>query len=318
MYRVAPETPAIEPAARVVVDGLVAAYGAAVALRGVSFSLDAGRIYALVGPNGAGKTTLLRCLAGVHAPLAGSVTVDGVDLASAESLPRVGWMPDAGATLYPGLTARQHLVYESALARGAEVDVRGWLAAVGLRDDRTLVSGMSLGQKQRLGLALALLGDPALALLDEPTNGLDPEGRAALGRRLREAAARGTTVLVSSHALAELDAFCDACVVVEGGVVRSAGSLSEVAGAARGEAVVDVSFTHDVDVATLASCAPEARVVSCGGAAARIALADDPRSRSRALRAMLDAGLDVHEFTRGRARVAEVYARRGAAEGGGR
>ena len=325
MYRSPAAGETKEPRARLVVEDLVAAHGETVALRGVSFSLEAGRVYALVGPNGAGKTTLLRCLAGVHLPLRGRAVLDGVDLLSAEGVtPRVGWMPDA---LPPdvALCSLRQLVHEARVVGASEADAEReaarWVDAVGLGQRATIrLDGLSLGEKQRLGVALALIGDPPLALLDEPTNGLDPDGRAMLAARLREAGARGTTVLVSSHVVAELDTFCDGCVLLDAGVVTTVGTLAEITGTAAGEALAAVTFAHDVDVATVTSCVrgvDGVRVLACAGRSARLVVPDDDEARASTLRALLLGGLRVVEFARERAQIAEVYSRRGSQKNGG-
>ena len=194
-------------------------YGAVRALDGVAFRLGAGQVYLLVGPNGAGKTTLLRCLVGMARPTAGSITIHGRPFADLDSPARI-----VGACLdpirIPGLrSGREHL---QCLAIAAEVPgarVDEVIEAVALTPEaaRRRAGGYSLGMRQRLTLAAALLGDPEIFVLDEPTTGLDVHGVAWLRRRLREWALEGRTVLVASHSLTELAAVVDRVIALDGG-----------------------------------------------------------------------------------------------------
>lgn len=205
------------------VGGLRRAFGAVKALDGVDLVARAGAVTALVGPNGSGKTTLLLVLAGLLVPDAGHVRVAGHDpvTQSAAARARTGWMPDAFGT-WDSLTAREVLTTFAAAYR---VD----RAAVGARVDELLATVhlseyadqpaavLSRGQKQRLGLARALVHDPQVLLLDEPASGLDPRSRVDLRLLLRRLADEGRTVLVSSHVLSELDEMADDAVFLSRG-----------------------------------------------------------------------------------------------------
>jgi ABC-2 type transport system ATP-binding protein len=200
------------------VHGLSKRYGATVAVADLSFTASYGRIVGFLGPNGAGKTTTLRALLGLIRPTAGTATIDGLPYAQlADPVSIAGAMLDGGA-LHPGRSGRSHL---RVLARAAGVpDSRAetLLSLVGLDAAAGRRAGdYSLGMRQRLGLAAALIGDPRVLVLDEPANGLDPQGIRWLRHLLRSLAAEGRAVLVSSHVLAEVTQTVDDVVVISSG-----------------------------------------------------------------------------------------------------
>jgi ABC-2 type transport system ATP-binding protein len=193
-------------------------FGATTAVDRLSLGIRDGAVTGLLGPNGAGKTTLLRLLLGLIRPDGGTATIDGVRY---DGLPRPATVVGAaldGAQAHPGRTGRRHLRVLAAAAGVADTRVDGLLALVELADaaDRR-VGGYSLGMRQRLALAGALLGDPAVVVLDEPANGLDPGGVLWLRDLLRHLAAEGRTVVVSSHQLAEVARTADDVVIVAAG-----------------------------------------------------------------------------------------------------
>jgi ABC-2 type transport system ATP-binding protein len=198
--------------------GLTKTFGSVRAVDDLSFSVERGSVTGFLGPNGAGKTTTLRMLLGLVTPDAGTATIDGRayrDLA--EPLHQVGAVLEA-SSFHPGRTARDHLRIQAlaAQADGSRIDdvleLVELTAAAGRR-----IGGFSLGMRQRLGLATALLADPELLILDEPANGLDPEGVHWLRGFLRGFAAEGGTVLVSSHMLAETALTVGSVVIVDHG-----------------------------------------------------------------------------------------------------
>ena len=205
------------------VEGLGFDYPGHRALDGVTFSLRAGSITALVGPNGAGKTTLLRCLAALEPVHAGRVLFEGLDVAESPRAAhrRIGYLPDDFG-LYAELSAARCLEY-AGLSRGLRGDalatrVRACAAQVGLDDRLSMRAGhLSRGQRQRLALAQAIVHAPSLLLLDEPASGLDPEARGELSSLMRALAAGGMTLVVSSHILAELESYCTDMLVLQGG-----------------------------------------------------------------------------------------------------
>jgi len=205
-------------------------YGRTPVVHDVSFTCQPGTITGFLGPNGAGKSTTLRMITGLTRPDAGHATVDGHPFAELPNPSRVvGTLLDASA-MHPGRTGRATLRLAADLAGVPPSRVDQVLDTVGLTGpaaDRR-VGTYSLGMRQRLGLAQALIGDPHILILDEPANGLDPEGIAWMRRLLRGFADRGGTVLLSSHLLAEVEATVDRLVVIGGGQVVASGSLSEL------------------------------------------------------------------------------------------
>lgn len=193
-------------------------YGATAAVEDLSFTASYGRIVGFLGPNGAGKTTTLRALLGLIRPTAGTATIDGRPYAQLPDPVRtVGAVLDGGA-LHPGRSGRSHL---RVLARADGIPdsrAEALLSLVGLESaaDRR-AGGYSLGMRQRLGLAAALLGDPKVLVLDEPANGLDPQGIRWLRHLLRSLAAEGRAILISSHVLAEVAQTVDDIVVILAG-----------------------------------------------------------------------------------------------------
>jgi ABC-2 type transport system ATP-binding protein len=218
------------------VAGLTKRFGrgtaAVTAVDDLSFTVLPGRVTGFLGPNGAGKTTTLRCVLGLVTPTHGATTIGGRayrDLPDPQAL--VGAALEASG-FHPGRTARDHLRVLTAVAGRPDSDADSALEQVGLVDAaRRRVGGFSLGMRQRLALAAALIGDPAVLVLDEPANGLDPEGIAWLRGFLRYLAADGRTVLVSSHALAEVEQTVDDVVIVARGRLVTAGSLSDITAA---------------------------------------------------------------------------------------
>ncbi|NUR72866.1 MAG: ABC transporter ATP-binding protein [Hamadaea sp.] len=208
------------------VRGLTKRFGPVTAVDDLTFDVPAGRITGFLGPNGAGKTTTLRMALGLITPSAGTALIGGRRYAELPHPRRsVGALLEATG-FHPGRSGRDHL---RILASTADVDsgrVEAVLELVELTSaaDRR-VGGYSLGMRQRLGLAAALLGDPRVLVLDEPANGLDPAGMAWLRRLLRDLAAEGRTVLVSSHVLSEVAQTVDQVVIINNGVLRYAGTL---------------------------------------------------------------------------------------------
>ena len=211
------------------VAGLTKRFGDVLALDDLTFSVRPGVVTGFLGPNGAGKTTTLRCLLGLVAPTSGTATVGDRPYRDLERpLQTVGAALEA-ASFHPGRTARAHLQVMALAAGLAPARADELLAQVGLTEYAgRRVGGYSLGMRQRLALAQALLGDPPVLLLDEPANGLDPAGIAWLRQFLRGLAAQGRTVLVSSHVLSEVQQTVDEVVVVARGRLVRQGSLASL------------------------------------------------------------------------------------------
>jgi ABC-2 type transport system ATP-binding protein len=211
------------------VSNLTKRFGDVLAVDDLSFTVDEGRIVGFLGPNGAGKTTTLRMLLGLVYPTAGSSTIFGNGYVHLDDpVHKVGAVLDGGM-LHPGRTGRNHL---RALAKAAGVPAARsdeLLQLVALADAANRrAGGYSLGMRQRLGLAAALLGDPRVLVLDEPANGLDPQGIRWLRDFLRSLAREGRAVLVSSHVLAEVSQTADDVVVINRGRSVAQGTLTEL------------------------------------------------------------------------------------------
>jgi ABC-2 type transport system ATP-binding protein len=222
------------------ITNLTKTFGHVSAVNDLSFTVEPGRVTGFLGPNGAGKTTTLRMLLGLVTPSAGTATFGGIRY---RDLPRplatVGAALEA-ASFHPGRSARNHLgIYATAAGLPRE-RVGTVLQTVGLADyaDRR-VGGYSLGMRQRLGLAYALLGDPGVLVLDEPINGLDPEGIKWIRGFLRDLAAEGRTVLVSSHLLSEVQQSVDDVIVIARGELMHRGSLASLESENLPQVVVD-------------------------------------------------------------------------------
>ena len=213
-------------AGRITVEGLGKRFGPVEAVRDLTFAVEPGSVTGFLGPNGSGKTTTLRMILGLVGPTTGTALVEGVPFSALESPGRV-----IGAVLevqggHPKRTARAHLRACAAAIEVPDSRVEEVLALVGLSDaaDRA-VGGFSLGMNQRLALAVALLGDPRILVLDEPGNGLDPDGIAWLRSFMQSFAASGRSVLVSSHQLAEIELTAQRLVVIDHGQCRFDGPI---------------------------------------------------------------------------------------------
>jgi len=209
--------------------GLSKRFGSRTAVDGVDVDIPAGSVCGFVGPNGAGKTTTLRMLLGLIRPSGGSGTVLGCPLSDpAGYLDRVGALVEAPA-FYPALSGRSNLLVLARLGGIGTGIIGPTLERVGLSDRADdACRSYSLGMKQRLGIAAALLADPSLLILDEPSNGLDPAGIVEIRRLMRALADGGVTVLVSSHLLAEIEQVCDQLVMIRDGRIVFQGPVEQL------------------------------------------------------------------------------------------
>ena len=233
-------------------DGLTKRFGSITAVDDLSMEVRRGHIYGLLGPNGSGKTTTMGMLLGVLRPTAGSFQLFGSTEGHEESLRRVGAVIESPA-FYPYLSGRQNLEYFRFISgRGSPDDVDDMLEKVGLADrgdDRFRT--YSLGMKQRLGIGYAMLGDPEIVCLDEPTNGLDPEGMIQV-RDLIRGLGGSRTVLLSSHLLHEVEQVCDSVTIISKGKLVAQGEVAELVRSAKGEQV-RVKTTDDVKACEILS-----------------------------------------------------------------
>jgi ABC-type multidrug transport system ATPase subunit len=269
-------------------------YGKRVALSGLDLSVPSGVVYGFLGPNGAGKTTTMRLLTGLLHPDAGSIELLGRPFARGDRrrLFEVGALVES-PSFYPYLNGRENL--RELASTGAPVPanrVEELLELVGLRDRATdKVSGYSLGMKQRLGIAGALLSDPKLLLLDEPANGLDPAGIVAMRETLKHLASIGKTVFVSSHLLAEVQVLADVVGIIAAGRLVREGTMEELLGS---EEVIRVRLPSG-DVArakaVLAAIAPATTGEEVSDGHVWLAVQTVPNRAAEVNRLLADAGI---------------------------
>jgi ABC-2 type transport system ATP-binding protein len=213
----------------IVVEGLTKSYGKVQAVDDLSFAVRAGAVTGFLGPNGAGKTTALKLIVGLARPTAGRALINGIPVASMVADARLLGVYIEPTGAHPGRSGRNHLRSLAALAGLPPSRVEEVLALVGLEGaSARRVATYSTGMRQRLGLASALLGDPQILVLDEPLNGLDPQGIRWLRTFLRERAASGRTILLSSHILSEAAQTVDDVVVIHKGRLVRQGSIDEL------------------------------------------------------------------------------------------
>lgn len=272
-----------------------------VAVDGLTLRVNRGEVYGFLGLNGAGKTTTLRMLLGLVRPTSGSALVLGFPPGSPEALIRIGALVETPA-FYPFLSGRDNL---RALARHAgarEAGVDAALAEVdltGRAGDRFRT--YSLGMKQRLGVAAALLKDPELLILDEPTNGLDPAGMAEMRTFIRNLGRGRRTVLLSSHLMSEVEQVCDRVGVIRNGTLVGEGTVNEL----RGQASLHVRAEPLEQAERLAASLPGVERVTVVDGALRLAI--DPVAAAEVNRALVEAGLAVSEVYAERASLEQVF-----------
>jgi ABC-type multidrug transport system ATPase subunit len=264
---------------------------ARLAVDGVSMTVRRGEVYGFLGPNGAGKTTTLRMMLGLIAPTSGSATVLGRPSGDPDVTARVGALIE-GPGFFPYLSGRDNLRTMARFRGLPDTISDAALERVDLADrGRDKFKSYSLGMKQRLGVAAALMGDPELIVLDEPTNGLDPAGMADMRALIVDLARGGQTVLLSSHLLAEVEEICDRVGVIARGLLLVESTVSELRGGRR--------------LRVVASPVGEALAVAmrlAGDDAVHLeddaVLLDVAAERTpEVVRALVEAGLDVHEAT---------------------
>jgi ABC-2 type transport system ATP-binding protein len=291
-------------------EGLRKEFGAVTALGGVDLAVEEGEIFGFLGPNGAGKSTTIDVLLDFVRPTAGSATVLGHD-AQAESAAvrqRTGVLPE-GFEVYDRLTARQHVRF-AAESKGVrdETDAVGLLERVGLAEaaDRQ-AGGFSKGMGQRLALAMALVGDPDLLILDEPTAGLDPNGARQLRELIRTERDRGATVFFSSHVLGQVEAVCDRVAILQDGRVEAVERVDDLRTETGTDTTLEVTVERLPDDALAAARAVdgvEAVTAEPGGSAGdgdaangeTVAVACRPGAKLAALNALADNGAPVADF----------------------
>jgi len=282
------------------VEGLTKRYGATLAVDDLSFSVAPGTVTGFLGPNGAGKSTTMRAILGLVRPTAGTTAVLGQQYRELDRpLRRVGALLET-FDAHPGRSGRNHLRVLAVAAGLPTSRVQEVLALVDLNEaGRRRVKGYSLGMRQRLGLAAALLGDPEVLVLDEPTNGLDPQGIRWLRDFLRSLAGEGRTILISSHVLAEVAQTVDEVVIIHRGKLIRHAAMADVEALAAGSTTVR---SPDADrLATLLTRERlDARIVGEG----RLEVAAAPERVGEIAAAN---GIVLHELSVARATLEEVF-----------
>jgi ABC-2 type transport system ATP-binding protein len=288
--------------ATIEIDGLRKRFGSTRALDGMTFTVQPGEVTGFVGPNGAGKSTTMRVVVGLDAPDAGTATIGGRPYHSLKNpLGHVGSLLDASA-LQSSRSARNHLLW-LAHSQGIKVGrVDEVIALAGLKAAaRRRAGGYSLGMRQRLGIAAALLGDPAVLIFDEPFNGMDPEGIVWMKDFLRELAAQGRAVLVSSHLMSELEDTAGHLVVVGRGKVIADTSVADLIAAASGNRI------------TLRTAAPADAMTVLTGAGAEVTatgsgvLTVSNLSSERVVATLTSHAIPFSEVTAHRATLEQAY-----------
>jgi ABC-2 type transport system ATP-binding protein len=270
----------------VVIEGLTKRYGQITAVDGLNLRVRRGEVYGFLGPNGAGKTTTLRMLLGLARPTSGTATVLGVSPGSPEGVSRLGALVESPG-FYPFLSGRDNLVVMARHSGSPITEIDGLLEEVGLStraDDR--FAAYSQGMKQRLGIAAALLGDPDLVILDEPTNGLDPAGMTEMRNFIRRLRHRCTVVL-SSHLMHEVEQTCDRVGIISQGRLVQEGTIDELRGSFMLRVVV-----HPLAKAEAMLSAMDT-VESVGRADGALWLKTHPDRVAAINRALVEGGLEV-------------------------
>ena len=275
----------------IAVDHLTKAFGAVRAVDDLSFTVLPGRVTGFLGPNGAGKTTTMRILLGLVRPTAGAATIGGRVYSQYERPMRTVGAALEAASFHPGRSALDHLRVYAPQVGVSDARCREVLTLVGLDTvARRRAGTFSLGMRQRLALATTLLGDPQVLLLDEPANGLDPEGIAWLRALLRHLAAEGRTVLVSSHVLSEVEQTVDDVVIIARGRLVHASSLAQLAALA--EPSVRVTSPDAAGLDALVAAAGWPLVDGAGSGTVVVRRIDAREIGARAFA----AGLELHEL----------------------
>jgi ABC-2 type transport system ATP-binding protein len=282
------------------VEGLTKRFGSTLAVDDLSFSVSPAKITGFLGPNGAGKSTTMRAILGLVRPTAGRPSVLGVQYRELdEPVRRVGVLLET-FDAHPGRSGRNHLRVLAVAGGIRKSRVDEVLGLVDLREaGRRRVKGYSLGMRQRLGLAAALLGDPEVLVLDEPANGLDPQGIRWLRDFLRSLAAEGRTILISSHVLSEVAQTVDEVVIIHRGKLIQHAAIADVDAMAAGSTTVR-SPTADRLAAMLAEAGIESTTASDG----RLAVIAPPEQVGEIAAAN---GIVLHELSVERASLEEVF-----------
>jgi ABC-2 type transport system ATP-binding protein len=294
--------------AAIELDGVRKAFGDVQALRGVDLEVEDGEIFGFLGPNGAGKSTTINIILDFVRPDAGTARVLGRDVREESVAIRqeTGVLPE-GYALYDRLTAREHLEF-AIESKDADQDPYPLLERVGLEDavDRK-AGGFSTGMRQRLAMAMALVGDPELLILDEPSSGLDPNGARELRAIVEEEAASGTTVFFSSHILGQVEAVCDRVGIIREGELVAVDTIEGLRDNVAGGStlVVDVDAVPDDAVSRLEALDGVSEV-TVEGTTLRVSCRDD--AKMNVVGELEEAGATVSDFSTEEAPLEDLFA----------
>jgi ABC-2 type transport system ATP-binding protein len=286
------------------VENLEKSYGSTRAVAGISFRISSGQIYGLLGPNGAGKTTTISCISGLLRPEAGRIVVDGLDLAAEpiQVKSRLGIVPQETA-VYPTLSAYENVTYFGSLhgLSGGELSrrARTVLDQVGLSADSKQASRkFSGGMKRRLNLAIGLVHQPRLLLLDEPTVGIDPQARINILDVVRAIQKEGTAILYTTHYLEEAETLCSVIGIMDHGKVLAEGTVEELRRMVGEGTVVSLrgEFRAEAFSQALKDNA-DVRLLSLEDGSALLTVGGARRSAAELLALLLKAGIDVSEIS---------------------
>jgi ABC-2 type transport system ATP-binding protein len=306
------------------VKGLTKYYGEHAAIADLNFEIQRGEVIGFLGLNGAGKTTTLKILGCVLLPTAGEVTVDGIDIARDphEVRRRIGLLPDT-PPLYNEMTVGRYLRFVAELRGVAAADAP---AAVTEAEEKTalrdkhhdLISSLSHGYRQRVGVAQALVHKPKLLILDEPTSGLDPVQIVEMRSMIR--ALRGEhTILLSSHILSEISQTCDRLLVIQKGEIVAQGTEQDLATQLGGGGTIEVEIAgpaqRAIDVVKTVTGVGACRVLRDADGVALVSMEGAPDLRPKVARALIQNGIDLLRIDRGAARLESIFLKLTSKEG---
>lgn len=290
-------------------------FGKTKAVNDVSFEVEAGQVFGYIGPNGAGKTTSMRILSTLDVPDYGDALVDGFSVVNDPDRvrKRLGFMPDHFGT-YHNMNCVEYLDFFArsygVLGRDRTKALRHTLSYTGLdKIAEKPIRGLSKGMRQRLCLGRAMIHDPAVLILDEPANGLDPRARIELRQMIRGLAAEGKSLLVSSHILTELGEMCDAIGIIERGELVVSGTVDKIKAELQANMSVLVNLLEKGNaLGEWLAQRPGISEIQATDIVVRFQLAgDDPREQAALLRAIVEQGFDVKEFSCERRSLEDVF-----------
>lgn len=287
-------------------DGLTKRFGDVTAVRDLDLTVEDGTIFGFLGPNGAGKTTTIDLMLDFVRPTAGHVSLFGLSPREdvAEVRKRTGVLPE-GFGVYDRLTGKRHVEFVLD-SKGIDDDPVRYLERTGVADaaDRK-AGGYSTGMKQRLGLAMALVGEPDLLILDEPSSGLDPNGAREMQQVIREERNRGATVFFSSHIMGQVEAVCDRVAILRGGRLVAEDTTQGLRDTVGGGGRIVVTVSDETAAAEAANAIDEVGTVEIADGQVRVTLGE--ADKLDILQAMENAGATVHDFRTEEASMDEVF-----------